>query len=454
MEIKGGVSCENSRLFQKQMKINLNKFKEGGIHFTGCAGAGMAPMLQLLHEEGFNVSGSDLLENDTTEMLKKKGIPIFKGHSADNMPWETENVLLVYSSAISDDNPEMLYAASKKILRIRRGEALAAIAGTHKRTVAVSGSHGKTSVTAMIAHIFRENNVNASWIVGGKINGWKNSYSVGNGDIFLTEVDESDGTHALIDSFLGIVTNVEDDHCWSVGGEERLYSNFKSFAEKCEKLLYLKNEFTEKLFSFHHDRAEINAKLEPLKVLDAEKWGGYQVLNAAAAIQACGILGLDMNAAVSSLNSFSGVDRRMTTHCKCDNFILVEDYAHHPTEVRNALSLLKKRYPEYEMTVVFQPHRFARLERYVNAFAVELGAADNVFVAPVFAAWTEKGEITSDDLVKRIGNKASYIKYPWNIAAKKIFSKIKKNKKNLLVVLGAGDINQLLPSLVQCSSFR
>jgi UDP-N-acetylmuramate--alanine ligase len=429
------------------MNLDLNKFKDGHIHFTGCAGAGMAPMLQLMHEKGFSVSGSDLLDNDTTQKLKKKGIPVFKGHSADNLPHDTENILLVYSSAVSEDNPEMLCAESRGIPRLRRGEALASLAGTHKRTVAVSGSHGKTSVTAMIAHIFKENNVPASWIVGGKVNGWESPCCLGNGDIFLTEVDESDGTHALMDSYLGIVTNLEDDHCWSVGGEEKLYGNFKSFAGKCERLLYLKNDFIENLFAFHNDKSEINADLESLRVLDSKKWGGYQLLNAATAVQACGILGFDMDSAASSLNSFPGVDRRMTTHCKSDKFLLIEDYAHHPTEVKNALELLKRRYPEYEMTVVFQPHRYARLERYADAFAKELNTADRIYVSAVFAAWTEKGKITSADLVEKIGKKASAIEPPWNFAAEKIFSGLQKEKKSLLVILGAGDIDKVLPCM-------
>jgi UDP-N-acetylmuramate--alanine ligase len=429
------------------MKIDLNKFKNGHVHFAGCAGAGMAPMLQLLHEKGFSVSGSDLLENDVTEKLKKKGILIFKGHSSENMSDKTENTLLVYSSAVPEDNPEMLYAASKKIPRIRRGEALAALAATHKRTLSVSGSHGKTSVTAMIAHILKQENADATWIVGGKINGWEDSCRLGNGDIFLTEVDESDGTHALINSFLGIITNVEDDHCWSVGGEEQLYNNFKSFAERSGKLLYLKDEFTKELFSFHKDKTEIDANLEILKVLSPERWEGYQIMNAAAAIQTCGFLGLNIEKAAASLNSFAGVDRRMTVHCKSERFILIEDYAHHPTEVKKALSLLKKRYPAYKINVVFQPHRFARLERYVDAFATELNAADRVFVAPVFAAWIEKGGIGSVDLAEKIGNKASYIEDPWDLAAEKIFSGLKGEDKILLAVLGAGDINKLLPYL-------
>jgi UDP-N-acetylmuramate--alanine ligase len=170
-------------------------------------------------------------------------------------------------------------------------------------------------------------------------------------------------------------------------------------------------------------------------------------MNAAAAIQTCGFLGLNIEKAAASLNSFAGVDRRMTVHCKSERFILIEDYAHHPTEVKKALSLLKKRYPAYKINVVFQPHRFARLERYVDAFATELNAADRVFVAPVFAAWIEKGGIGSVDLAEKIGNKASYIEDPWDLAAEKIFSGLKGEDKILLAVLGAGDINKLLPYL-------
>jgi len=438
--------------------MDLNFYKDGNIHFTGCAGAGMAPLMYIMHRKGFNVSGSDLEKNANTENLAACGLKVFKGQSRDNLPLNSKKLLLVYSSAVKEDNPELAYARSQDWTCLRRGEMLSEIAATYKRPVAISGSHGKTSVTAMLAHILRESGAAPGYMVGGKVKGWKFSSDPGNGDIFVTEVDESDGTHASTKTHIAVVTNVEDDHCWSVGGTEALYNNFAQFARQGHKLIYVQSEIPDRLFKTHPDKTalskeEIDDK-KFFKHLSAEELsglGGFQRWNAAVAVSAAAELGIEREKAEKAVLSFPGVERRMTVRYTGENLVIMEDYAHHPTEVRASISALRERFPEYHLKLVFQPHRYARLQRYFEGFAEELSKADSSVIVPVFAAWVEKGEnmLTSKDLAAKIGVESEFIDGSWEETAGKIISSI--NEKTLLAVLAAGDADALFPFLIKYS---
>lgn len=421
------------------------------IHFIGCGGAGMAPMMMIFHDKGFKVSGSDLVENESVAKMKSMNIPVFRGHAASNIP-DIEKALLVYSSAVADDNPELVEARRRNFECVKRGEALALLASSYKRTISISGSHGKTSVTAIISFILEKNGFRPGFMIGGKPGAGMEAFSAGNGDIFVTEADESDGSHVFLKSAIGIVTNVEDDHCWSVGGVEKLYNNFKDFARNSEKLLYVSSHCTDKLFSFHNGGIPFNPETYRFENLSSSKileWQGFQLLNAATAAEAAVMAGAGRAAAEKVLESFPGVKRRMTLHYDdpSKKITVIEDYAHHPTELENSIMSLRKRFPGRRLRIVFQPHRYARLARYIDQFAEELSKVEEVVVTPVFAAWVNKEAVSSEDLAARIGKNASFSEENWNIMAGKIASSAQTG--DVIAIIGAGDINSLIPPLIE-----
>jgi len=441
------------------MTTDITKYKNGLIHFIGCGGAGMFPLALILIERGYTVSGSDMKASRNTEILSERGATISIGHTADNLQ-QCHNALVVYSSAVSEENPELSKARNNSLTCLRRGEMLGCLSHLYKRTVAVSGSHGKTTVTGMLAHILETCKIPAGYMIGGKLQGKEIPAHAGNGDIFVTEVDESDGTHADMHCAIGIVTNVECDHSWSVGGEERLYQNFQTFAGQSEKLVYVQSDKSDSLFEEHRNKeALIGTRIaercnfrnvEPARLAE---WGEYQRINAALAINAAVKLGLSREEAGAAMSSFNGVDRRMTVHSQTDSTVIIEDYAHHPTEVRVALEALRERFPDHKITIVFQPHRYARLAKYLDDFAKELRKADQIVVTPVFAAWVEKGDINSSDLALLIGEHASNMNCDWEKMATSISNPdgMKERsyfeEKRVIAVFGAGTVNQIIPHL-------
>jgi UDP-N-acetylmuramate--alanine ligase len=431
----------------------------------------MVGLALIMHEKGFKVTGSDLKESANTELLREKGIQVFIRHSPENIPKnEKSEIFIVRSSAVSDSNPEFAEALSRGCRHLRRGEFLAELAKTYKCTISIAGCHGKTSVTGIVTHIlmlaapatqtrnpkleirnnrtqdYETKKLNPGYMVGGKVTGWKYSGGAGDGNVFVTESDESDGTQIHLKSDVSVVTNVEDDHSWNVGGEEVLYDNFAKFAKNSKKLIYAPCPLADKIFAFHKNKRKIDLASVSAKFADMKDWGAFQRINAAIAVEAATEIGIDRTEAEKHARTFPGIERRMSVRFQKDGFVLIEDYAHHPTEVSASISALRERFPRYYLRVVFQPHRYARLEKYIDQLACELRKADEVIVVPVFAAWTEKGKVSSEDLVAKIGKNAKFADSDWQILAGKLSSSMRKNE--VLAIIGAGDIDELIKYLI------
>ena len=411
-------------------------------HIIGCCGAGCAPLARILLEKGFRVSGSDLLDNAAAAALRRHGAQIAPaGHRAGNIPADDDRLLVIRTSAAGPENPEVAEAMRRGLPVLRRGEALAITADSYKRPVAVSGSHGKTSVSAMLAWLLRELGADPGYMIGGSVTGWESAGAAGDGDLFVTEADESDGTHALLHPHLGIVTNVEDDHAWSLGGFEALERNFKAFAAQSETLLYCASEETDRLFKDHPHAVRIDLANIPENFLPG--FGHFQRLDGAIAFEIAALLGFDLNEAMRKLQEFPGVERRLSVRYN-GAVTVIEDYAHHPTELRESIRSLRGLYPGRRLVVIFQPHRYARLERYFDEFTVELKKADLVFVTPVFAAWTGSGKRSSEDLAAAVGGTA--LEGSWDDMGAQAGLELKKG--DVAAILGAGDLPKILPSLI------
>jgi UDP-N-acetylmuramate--alanine ligase len=397
----------------------------------------MAPLAALCQLSGRRVSGTDNESNSKTTHLQSLGVIVNCGHSAGAMPDDTE--LLIYSSAVPVDNPERQKALKLGIPQLCRGAALAEFSRDYRRVVAVSGAHGKSSITSLMAHILRETGFLPGYMIGAELNGSCN-YARGNGDIFVTEADESDGTHKLLQPWCGIIPNYDPDHAWSVGGEEQLKANFREFASKSENLIY---------YGFDDVKEFCHARETMLDVVpdDFQFAGffGYEAANAFIAVKGCELLGCPYEKAVAAAETYPGIARRMTVRVKTPDFTVIEDYAHHPVEVRSSINLLRHKYADCHLRVVFQPHRYARLEKFFDGFVEELKKADSLFVAPVFAAWSETGSVNSAQLAKMCKGKA--ISSDWENESAAILEPPNDGKKLLVAVLGAGDINSIFSYL-------
>ncbi len=408
------------------------------IHFIGIGGAGMAPLASIALSRGETVTGSDSEANGKTRALAEKGAYIHIGHDAAYLEPGTE--LVVYSSAVPKENPERAKARTLGIEELSRGAFLARLAGGYRRLTAISGSHGKTSITAMLAHILVKAGLEPGFLIGAALQRGDSSSAGKGDDIFVSEVDESDGTHTLVTPYLGIVPNLDDDHAWSVGGEEALHRNFRTFAARSVKLLYYASPLTDRLFAEHPGAIRLESSDLP-----CGRWHGVHAWNARLAIRAAAEFGVEGGAALQTLEDFAGVARRFTLRYESPELAVIEDYAHHPAELAGSLVTLRSAWPGRRLEVIFQPHRYARLEKYLDAFALELAKADRVIIAPVFAAWCEKGPKDGGDLAAKIGPKAEFLQADWSeIAARALES---DGAPRVLAVIGAGDIERIFPFL-------
>lgn len=399
------------------------------IHFIGCEGAGTKPLRRIFDELGFHTTGSDLTLN---------------GHCRENLPEvpDGKHLLVIYSSAVAPDNPELTGARECGAQCILRGEALGLIAKLFPCVIAVSGSHGKTSVTAMIAYILQKAGLAPGFLIGGKIRNDGESGSAGAGKIFVCEADESDGTHTAIHSTLAVVTNVEDDHVWNFASPECLVRNFQKFARQGKKLLAPDLP----LFADHPAHVVIRQPAELENDPRFRVFAPYARTDMEIAVEAITETGLlDRKKALEIGSSFPGVGRRMEPHGNNDDFILYEDYAHHPTELAESLRSFRELFPGRPLKVIFQPHRYARLERYFESFVQVLRQADAIFIPPVFSAWTASGQVDSRKLAERIGPKAFLLSGNWPEMAGQVYAKIQKG--DLIAVIGAGDVQEILAPL-------
>ena len=407
------------------------------LHFTGIGGAGMAPLAQLSLARGMAVSGSDAGENEKCRSLRDSGAAVYTGHDRDFLPDDAE--MLIYSSAIPADNPERCKAAELGIRELRRGEYLAELASGYRRCTAVTGTHGKSSISAALSSILLACGKDPGFMIGAQVAGLP-SCAAGNGDIFVTEADESDGTHALLKNFLAVIPNIEDDHEWSLGGREVLENNFRQVAANSENIIYYASAKCDQLLGEHPNAVRLTEVPENFAGLH-----GFQAANAYIAYRAAILLGCDPEEAERAAGNYPQVARRMTVHFAGKSLTVIEDYAHHPTEVAAAVEFLRKNYPGRHLRILFQPHRFARLEKYFDEFVRVLKKADSVVVAPVFAAWSESGKVDHRQLAAAVGGISADGDYrQWAQTALQELP-----SPGVIAVLGAGDIDQVIPLLCQ-----
>ncbi len=397
------------------MKIELAKNEI--IHFIGVGGIGMSGLSLIMKGKGFKVQGSDLSLNKNIERLKKERIKVFIGHKKQNLKNAT---IVVISSAIKKNNPEVLEAKRKKLPIITRGKMLAHIVSLMKNIVVV-GSHGKTTTTSLIASIFQKTKIDPTIINGGVINSIKNTARLGKSDWSVLEADESDGSFVHIPPTYSIITNIDREHMDFYRSMEDLKNYFIQFIEKVPSFGKsficlddkINNEIINKLKSQNYYTYGLNTKSNFLiknikqdieftefdliinlpnkkkviiRGIKIPLLGIHNVRNSVAAAAVAITVGISISKIKKGLLNFKGVQRRFNKIFNYNNIDFYDDYAHHPTEIKMVLDGVNKVYKSFDKVCIFQPHRITRLKDLRKQFTFAFKDADTVILCPVYSA--------------------------------------------------------------------
>ncbi len=408
----------------------------GLIHIIGIGGIGMSAIAEVMAARGIAVQGSDQKDGANLKRLAEKGVRIFIGHSAPNLDGVST---VVISTAVKESNPELQAARKNGIPVFNRADTLAALMRGY-RTIAITGSHGKTTTTAMIAWMMERAGLDPTAIVGGVLRAWGSNARIGASPWMVVEADESDGTFIKLPAEIGVVTNIDPEHLDYYGTEAALHAAFETFFRQIpsnglavagidnavvrELLAKLRAEGKSPPVASFGRASDADLKVEniytnggsvtfDLKLTGAASTvvhktgvrlavpGAHNALNAAAAASVGLRLGLSLDTIFDALASFEGVDRRFTPTGEWNGVMIYDDYAHHPTEIEAALSAARGA-AKGGVIAVMQPHRFSRLQSLFDGFCQCFREADAVIVAPVYAAGETPNGFDRDKLIEGI----------------------------------------------------
>ncbi len=449
------------------MKINNT------IHFIGISGIGMSGIAELMLDKGYSIQGSDLSVNDNTKRLKKKGIKFFLGHNKKNIRYAHA---VVYSSAIKKNNPEIKEAYIKKIPVLSRADMLSELM-KNKKSIAIAGSHGKTTTTSLVGNIFNEAGLDPTIVNGGIINSFSNNNRYGKGEWMIVEADESDGTFLKLPHQISIITNLDIEHMDFYKSKKNLINAFEKFInllpfygttimcydDKNLKLLInkiktrniltysIKNKKADVLiFDIIQNKLKTSFKLKiNNKITHSSNYkftinaiGNHNILNATASIVAAKLNGIKNKDINNALTNYVGVKRRFSFLGKKNMAYVYDDYAHHPTEIAATLSAAKSL--KNKVIVVFQPHRYTRTKILIKEFINVLSKVDYLFLLETYSAGEKiiKGA-TSKDIFSKILKKNKNTTYLKNIGDLNKLMKTHTMNQNTIVFMGAGSISSI-----------
>jgi UDP-N-acetylmuramate--alanine ligase len=431
------------------------------IHLIGIGGAGLSAIATVLLEQGYTVSGSDLQDSPTRERLARLGATVHIGHAAANLGSAD---LVIVSSAVPEDNPEVEEAHRRGIPVTKRAEWLGQMMAG-KRGVAVAGTHGKTTTTAMIALILRDAGLSPTFIVGGDIPQLGTNASAGQGNVFVIEADEYDRTFLGLQPEIAVVTVVEWDHPDCYPTPDSLQEAFLQFVasvppsglvigcgdepgvQTLRRAVPITTYGLEEGNDWHASNLQPNAHggydftvSSDLVSFNASTAlpGTHNVKNALAALVVADRLGVPFPQAIDTLIHFTGVSRRFEIKGQAREVLVVDDYAHHPTEIRATLSAARARYPQRTIWAVFQPHTYSRTRALLDDFAAAFSDAHHVVVVDIFPAReVDNGSISSRDIVERMEHPDSRHIGALADAAGFLIGQLRPG--DVLITLGAGD---------------
>ena len=446
------------------------------IHFVGIGGIGMSGIAEVLLTLGYAVSGTDLKESDTTRRLTSLGAHVLYGHRAEHLG---KCDVVVISSAVSAANPEVVAARERGVPVIPRAEMLAELMRL-KYGIAVAGSHGKTTTTSLVATILRHAGLDPTAVIGGKLPSLGSNARLGKGEILVAEADESDGSFMKLAPAIAVVTNIDAEHLDHYGTLDQLKRTFVDFINKVpfyglgvlcidhpnvQSLLpFVDKRFvtyglaplaTVRAVDLEHDALEssftVVVRGKELGRLTLPMPGKHNVLNALAAVAVADFLGVDFGKVREALGSFQGVGRRFSVKGEHEGVMVIDDYGHHPAEVRATLDGARAGYRDRRIVAAFQPHRYTRTRDLLSEFARAFNEADLVFVCDVYAAGEELiVGATSDRLVEEMrasGHpRVRHVPRRADLAAA-LAAEVSPG--DIVITLGAGDITHTGEELLQ-----
>ncbi len=448
------------------MKLDFNQ--KQNIHFIGIGGISMSSLANVLLSRGFKVSGSDQKESELTLELKEKGATIYIGQSAENIKDDID--LVVYTAAIHEDNQELCAAKEKNIPCVVRADFLGSLMQNYKKAICVSGTHGKTTTTSLISQIMLDADTDPTIMVGGILPAIGGNTRIGHSDNFITEACEYTNSFLSFFPTIEVILNVQADHLDFFKDLDDIRNSFKKYTRllpkdgtlvingeienldyfteglECNCLTFGINgdfDFTAKNISydnFAHASFDFYKANNLVGHVKLNIPGEHNVFNCLAALTCAYSLGINLEVACKSVSNFEGVDRRFQYKGEVNGITIIDDYAHHPDEIKATLNAAKK-CPHKKLWVVFQPHTYSRTAALFDDFADALSLADAVVLADIYAAREQNTfGITSKDLQKKLtelGSEAYYFE-----SFEEIEKFLLKNCVNsdLLITLGAGDV--------------
>ncbi|HHX23426.1 MAG: UDP-N-acetylmuramate--L-alanine ligase [Tepidanaerobacteraceae bacterium] len=444
------------------------------IHFIGIGGTGMSGIAKILMNMGYTVSGSDLKVSEALIRLKDEGARVFIGHDASNV--EGADTVVV-SSAIPQSNPEYMKAIESNIPLVHRADMLSLLMSP-KKGIAVTGAHGKTTTTSMISSIMEKNGFDPTVVIGGELNDIGGNATLGSGDFLVAEADESDGSFMKLHPYVAVITNIENDHMDYYKNMNNMKNAFKKFVNNVDENGFIifgnDNKYVREIIketdkkyytfgiNYPSDFMPKNIRMKGLdtvfEIYFREKLLGevqlhvpgiHNVLNAAAAIAVGNRIGANTECMIEALRTFQGVQRRFQIVDVVNEVTIIDDYAHHPTEITATLKAARSCDPR-KVYAIFQPHRYTRTQHLADEFGKAFNDADEIIITDIYSAGERPIEGVSSKLIidkaKNNGKDFIFIKDKEDIP-EYIADKVKPG--DYVLTIGAGDISSTSYSIVQ-----
>ncbi|GIV39140.1 MAG: UDP-N-acetylmuramate--L-alanine ligase [Thermonema sp.] len=452
---------------------NLEQYTH--VYFIGIGGIGMSALAQWCRSQGMQVAGYDRNASAITRMLEEKGIFVTYEEGCEHIPLDftrSDKVLVVYTPAVSQEHPQLCYFRENGFEVIKRAALLGLISRTH-RLIAVAGTHGKTTTTAMIAHILQQAGVPVTAFVGGIMRNYRNNLLLSSSPEawIVAEADEYDRSFLHLHPTIAVVTNIEADHLDIYGSEAAIFDSFEAFLGNIQSggMLIAHEEvravspaslhtwrygkhpgcsYSIKELRYENEQLcfTLMVAKENSYALRLQVPGLHNALNATAAFAVAHRIGIAPSCIIDALASFQGVKRRSEVWYRSAHYVLVDDYAHHPTEIESTLQAMRRLYPQRQLVAVFQPHLYTRTRDFAAAFGKALGLADRVLLTPIYPAREAPIEGVDSALIARHCPVPTLIAPTADAIETSLEQLLRSAAPPLtVVVMGAGNIEQHLP---------
>ena len=442
--------------------------KYRNVYFIGIGGIGMSAIARFCKFKGCSVSGYDRTPSELTRRLEAEGIEVHYDDDCSRIPEDREDTLVVYTPAVPDEFGELAYAREKGYKVIKRSRMLGELT-RGESCLAVAGTHGKTTTSTMIAHILTEGGSGCSAFLGGISKNYGTNMLVSDTPVVVAEADEFDRSFLQLHPSTAVITSMDADHLDIYGDLEHVQQAFREFASQVSETLILKyglpiasSDVQAKIFTYHFDNPSADFHSANLRLGDDGHYtydlvypggtlsdirvgaiGWVNVENSIAAAAVCLCRGMDAQKVRHALSSFEGVRRRLDVHVNRPGLCYIDDYAHHPAELRSAISSVRQVFPGRKITGVFQPHLYTRTRDFASGFAEALSLLDRLILLDIYPAREEPIEGVSSELIFKD------VSCPEKLLVHKseLMDLLSREELDVLITLGAGDIDRFVPEI-------